>query len=1727
MKKNYAILRLVAVSVLVLLSSTLTQAQFIVYPVPAEPVTRGFDSTLLTVQISFPACTGATVTVNLGATNNPGTVEYIPGSISKVSGTGTITESNITDLRNPQFFVGNTTLGQTLRFTLRRRAFCGSAASTKDNIIVTGTGCSFSDVDANLNTYGLLAPAFTVTPPAPLVNAVVGNTYSRTIGVVNGGNGCADTVGFWIKYPPESMQLNSLSSGGNPLTPVYTDGDSSYYLLTGDLLGPDHRLCNGESVSLVENVTLLQCNVVTTYGVAGFDYSGARCQSRTQVSGMSMSNAAPSISVRSASDALSSCFVSAPRAMVYILKNTGAGTAINFVINTGTHFNNLPRGDSYGYIDTATLQISVKGAPAFHPDNSIYTGIVQTFSSAGVNNLACNEGQVAHMQLTLPGTIFLAPGDSMVITYNMVYCPSANTCTDIYQGFGQGTQVSYKNACGNTTYSSGNYVGSSSAAYNIPSITAFEFPAQVRAGDCYDVTLSSSTSPTPALSNRGYVEYAISMPPGVTFSAANLIGAVASPHAGYPRVVGNTVVTRYPVNTSGNPVKFIFCTPTTLCSTEILNAVITVSPDSICAINNPASVNAVKRCASSSIDFVCTGPCASGGTVPVYWKYRRKNFGPADNDFNKMPDAIGVVNPDVVYQDRYRPGDTLISEYRAYLVPQTSPATINAWNHINSNWSFSKHIWRPAGTATVTIKRGGTETVVPGVPIRTVTYGREFNADFSQAPLALTSLAPFQPNDSVIVVAEFVLRDSLLSASNSSQHMTVVDDGTRGKQYADAPDIVLLRNSVHASVVANPAPASQFTCFVPLYNANTLHLFHFSLLYGNNLTGCNAARHEIRGFTRKLSGYTANYFPGEYRPEFLPDSLILYFPAGMTVIPGSQSVTGIVNNTVPAPTNLTAANVAPYISIEGSSITGTTVTFNARAALTDNPNWKVQSEGTFYTFGMDARGSCATPNAFSIAGRQVGRTYQWPSPAAEATFDDSARTQTSSSFTVLNKPNVNLSSPDATSTPSSDTAVWTVLLQNSSAQSAPFNFIRLVPNGSFTDYVVKLNGSPISPNGDGLYQVSSLAAGATGILTVSANTNSCALDSIRIESGWDCAGYPTGADLAAYGCWKTLWLKADPLPSQIQLTADRQPQVPSIELCATDTVIFKINSALANYADNPEFRVTLPVGMSVTSAEIEYPDGSGNWEAVSAVNDNGVQVYAVEGHSLVTEAGLPGTISNPGAQGRAARLRLIYTTDCDFVSGSKMSVQQRADRPCGSPITTDLGYNAILRANPVNITGATSPGIVAFSLNLAPLEINCGTASITGSITPSGQSTTITDTIVVTLPTGIQYAGNFSSAEGMTVAAGFPVQETDGTETLKLKVPDGVTSGNTVNFSFDVAAAYVNLGCGSLTLSSRYERTFGALSCGGNICPNAARSIQATSENSINVVKPVLNITGFQYLSGSLSEGGTATVVITVNNSSSLPAPAGTYKVEFFCGSNSTPFASELFGPEIPAQGSASGNLTISVPAAPYCGGSNVYTAMIRPLTAANETQCLCEETSRSTFEVVPVTLQRFNASQQNCRIQLEWKAATELNLQAYTVETSTDGRQFEPVASLPGRGSNSTYGFSHQPRNGRVYYRLRMTDRDGSYAFSNILALNYSCSGRQSLVYPNPAGSNLNVNLSGYNSRVEARLLNGLGQVIYGARLQNGTNRIAVDQLPAGTYTLLITEADQAPEVHKVVIRR
>ncbi len=93
-----------------------------------------------------------------------------------------------------------------------------------------------------------------------------------------------------------------------------------------------------------------------------------------------------------------------------------------------------------------------------------------------------------------------------------------------------------------------------------------------------------------------------------------------------------------------------------------------------------------------------------------------------------------------------------------------------------------------------------------------------------------------------------------------------------------------------------------------------------------------------------------------------------------------------------------------------------------------------------------------------------------------------------------------------------------------------------------------------------------------------------------------------------------------------------------------------------------------------------------------------------------------------------------------------------------------------------------------------------------------------------------------------------------------------------------------------------------------------------------------------------------------------------------------------------------------------------------------------------------------------------QWVTASEQNNDFFTVERSVDGLNFEKVGIVDGAGNSNgylNYTFTDQePYKGVSYYRLKQTDFDGRFSYSEIVAVNFS--GLSFMIYPNPATGNL-----------------------------------------------------------------
>ncbi|GAB4237906.1 MAG: hypothetical protein Tsb0034_13240 [Ekhidna sp.] len=91
---------------------------------------------------------------------------------------------------------------------------------------------------------------------------------------------------------------------------------------------------------------------------------------------------------------------------------------------------------------------------------------------------------------------------------------------------------------------------------------------------------------------------------------------------------------------------------------------------------------------------------------------------------------------------------------------------------------------------------------------------------------------------------------------------------------------------------------------------------------------------------------------------------------------------------------------------------------------------------------------------------------------------------------------------------------------------------------------------------------------------------------------------------------------------------------------------------------------------------------------------------------------------------------------------------------------------------------------------------------------------------------------------------------------------------------------------------------------------------------------------------------------------------------------------------------------------------------------------------------VLPVELVAFGGKYHDNQVILDWSTASEINNEGFYVERSRDGRDFNSLAFVKGKGNSSDmnhYRFSDLlPLNSdAVYYRLRQVDFDGTTAYS------------------------------------------------------------------------------------------
>jgi hypothetical protein len=169
---------------------------------------------------------------------------------------------------------------------------------------------------------------------------------------------------------------------------------------------------------------------------------------------------------------------------------------------------------------------------------------------------------------------------------------------------------------------------------------------------------------------------------------------------------------------------------------------------------------------------------------------------------------------------------------------------------------------------------------------------------------------------------------------------------------------------------------------------------------------------------------------------------------------------------------------------------------------------------------------------------------------------------------------------------------------------------------------------------------------------------------------------------------------------------------------------------------------------------------------------------------------------------------------------------------------------------------------------------------------------------------------------------------------------------------------------------------------------------------------------------------------------------------------------------------------------------------------------------------VVAVNLVRLSGKAQNNGNLIEWTTANEINNDYFTLYGSTDGTNYNQIATVKGVG-NSTTSQNYQmldknAANGLTYYRLTQTDYDGTTKQLGVVTVSRNATVFVSTIEPNPA-SNL-VSLSFDSPKVAIATLlvhDAAGKLVYTQQLNttSGNNMLTLDvsNYAVGTYFVTI----------------
>jgi len=175
----------------------------------------------------------------------------------------------------------------------------------------------------------------------------------------------------------------------------------------------------------------------------------------------------------------------------------------------------------------------------------------------------------------------------------------------------------------------------------------------------------------------------------------------------------------------------------------------------------------------------------------------------------------------------------------------------------------------------------------------------------------------------------------------------------------------------------------------------------------------------------------------------------------------------------------------------------------------------------------------------------------------------------------------------------------------------------------------------------------------------------------------------------------------------------------------------------------------------------------------------------------------------------------------------------------------------------------------------------------------------------------------------------------------------------------------------------------------------------------------------------------------------------------------------------------------------------------------------------------LPLTLTSFKGNANNYNAVLNWTTQSEKNVSRFEIQRSFTRKNFTAIGEVTAKGNTTVatnYNFTDVnvgETQKTAYYRLRMIDNDGSFKYSNVIAINFVTKKLAiKAILPNPVNTdNFAANIVAVDaaSMATVQILNVDGMVVFSEKvqLQKGNNTWNNNglKLQAGTYIFEVSQ--------------